>query len=78
MCIRDRLDSLGTVLMDDYNANAEQGIGLDKRYGKRSLLWSLLSGINGDSVYIAVIVLVLYQMCIRDRVTSSSVMENIC
>lgn len=66
-----RLDSLGTVLMDDYNANAEQGIGLDKRYGKRSLLWSLLSGINGDSVYIAVIVLVLYRVIVTGDVALS-------
>ena len=66
-----RLNDMGTVLTDDYDANTQQSAALEKYYGRRNLLWSILSGINGDSVYMAVIMFVLYHVIVVGSVTLS-------
>lgn len=64
-----RLSELGAALTDDYDANARQGAALERQYGRRKFPWSLLAGINGDSVYMAVIILVLYRVMVVGSVT---------
>lgn len=66
-----RLSELGGVLEGDFDANTCQGVELEKRHGRRKLLWSMLSGLNGDSVYMAVIILVLYRVIVVGSVTLS-------
>lgn len=66
-----RLSGMGKVLTDDYDDNTRQAAEVEKKYGKRKFLWSMLSGLNGDSVYMSVIILVLYRVIVVGSVALS-------
>ncbi len=63
-----RITELHKNLDEAYDKNTEDYNNLAKAYGKKKVLMDIIEGLNGESIYIAVIAVVLYKMMVKGSV----------